>query len=71
MSDLVEDTKNRIIEMGGSISSPPSESRKFILIKKIFGLRIANFIKKRLWDIERLVRKEWDKFLAFIFRDGV
>lgn len=69
MSYLVEDTKNRIIELGGSIP-PPSESRKFTLIKKILGLRIANSIKKWMWDIERLVRKEWDKFLAVLFRDG-
>ena len=69
MSYLVKDTKIRIIELGGSIP-PPSESWKFILIKKILGLRIANLIKKWLWDIERLVRKEWDKFLAFLFRDG-
>jgi glycosyltransferase involved in cell wall biosynthesis len=70
MSYLVEDTKKRIIEMGGSIY-PPSESRKFIFIKKTLGLRIANFIKKWLWDIERLVQKEFEKILAFLFRDGV
>jgi glycosyltransferase involved in cell wall biosynthesis len=70
MSYLVEDTKNRIIKLGGSIP-PPSESRKYIFIKKILGLRIANSIKKWLWDIERLVRKECDRFLAFLFRDGI
>jgi len=69
-SYLVKDTKNRIIELGGSIP-PLSETRKFNFIKKILGLRIASLIKTWLWTMERLVRMEWDKLLAFLFRDGV
>jgi hypothetical protein len=68
-SYLVKDTKNRIIELGGSIP-PPSETRKFIFIKNL-GFRIASLIKAWLWNMERVVRREWDKFLAFLFRDGV
>ena len=68
-SYLVKDTKNRIIELGGSIP-PPSETMKFIFIKNL-GFRIASLIKAWLWNMERVVRRESDKFLAFLFRDGV
>jgi glycosyltransferase involved in cell wall biosynthesis len=69
-SYIVKDTKIRIIELGGSIPLP-SETRKFVFIKKILGLRIASLIKKWLWNMELLVRKEWDRFLAFLFSDGI
>jgi glycosyltransferase involved in cell wall biosynthesis len=69
-SYIVKDTKNRIIELGGSIP-PPSETKKFIFIRKILGYRIAQLIKRWLWNMERLVQMEWDKFMAFLFRDGV
>lgn len=69
-SYIVKDTKIRIIELGGSIP-PPSETRKFNFIKKILGFRIADFLKKWLWNMELIARREWDKFLAFLFRDGV
>jgi glycosyltransferase involved in cell wall biosynthesis len=69
-SYIAKDTKNRIIELGGFIP-PPSETRKFIFIRKILGYRIAQLIKRWLWNKQRLVQMEWDKFMAFIFRDGV
>jgi glycosyltransferase involved in cell wall biosynthesis len=69
-SYIANETKNRIIELAGSIP-PPSETRKFIFIRKILGYRIAQFIKRCLWNIERLVKMEWDRFMSFLFRDGV
>jgi len=69
-STVIETNQKRIIELGGSIT-PPSESRKFIIIRKFLGLKTAKKLKIRLWNIEIAIRKYWDKLLAILFRDGI
>jgi glycosyltransferase involved in cell wall biosynthesis len=69
-SDIIKTNQNRIIELGGSIALP-SETSKFIVARKIFGLKTARLLKIWLWNREIVIRKYWDKFLAILFNDGL
>jgi len=67
---IVETNRKRIIELGGSIISP-NRTRKFTIFKEIFGMKTATLIKEKLWYMEIVIRKYWDKLLAILFRDGI
>ena len=69
-SPVIESNRKRIIELGGSID-PPVMTRKFSIFKNIFGLKTARIFKNKLWHMEIIIRKYWDKILANIFRDGI
>jgi len=69
-SPIIESNRKRISELGGSIV-PPAMTRKFTIIKNIFGLKTARLIKNKLWHMEIIIRKYWDKILANLFRDGI
>ena len=69
-SPAIEANRNRIIELGGSIV-PPTKTKKFNIIKKIIGMKTALLLKRKLWNMEIVVRKSWDKLLANIYGDGI
>jgi len=69
-SPLIDTNRKRIIELGGSIV-PPVRTRKFTIIGKIIGFKTAGLIKGRLWHMEILIRKSWDKLLSILFNDGI
>ncbi|MGB5892927.1 MAG: hypothetical protein WBG58_02040 [Ignavibacteriaceae bacterium] len=69
-SPLIDTNRKRIIELGGSIV-PPVRTRKFTIIEKIIGFKTAGLIKGRLWHMEILIRKSWDKLLSILFNDGI
>ena len=69
-SPIIESNRKRIIELGGTID-PPAMTRKFTFIKNIFGLKTARIIKNKLWHLEIIIRKYWDKMFAKLYRDGI
>ena len=69
-SPAIEANRKRIIELGGSIV-PPTKTKKFTFVEKIFGMKTATSIKRRLWNMEIVVKKNWDKLLAKLCRDGI
>lgn len=60
---IILKNQNRIKELGGEISFP-TESKKFTILRYIFGKDLTRKLKNYLWNIEVLFRRMWDKFLA-------
>ncbi|MGD8306656.1 MAG: glycosyltransferase family A protein [Ignavibacteria bacterium] len=64
---IILKNQNRIMELGGEISFP-TESKKFTIIKYIFGKHATRKLKNYLWNVEVFVRSVWDRFLVYIFK---
>jgi len=62
---IILKNQKRIIELGGEITFS-IETKKFSVIKYIFGTNAARILKKRLWNLEITFRKMWDKLLAYL-----
>jgi len=60
--------EKRIADLGGSVT-PPRNTEKFEIVKKILGARTAKIIKEKLWYLNKIVQKYWEWFLSVIFRD--
>ncbi len=58
----INQIKDRITELGGKIPIR-EESRKFRIIRRVLGLRIARNLKSRLWNLEIIFRKYIDKII--------
>jgi hypothetical protein len=59
-SEIVKAIQKRINELGGTASNI-SKSRKFTITEKLFGINAATSLKSRLWNMEILLRRSWDK----------
>jgi len=68
-SNIIIKAQKKITELGGSVTSVTKTS-KFIIIQKIFGERIALFIKSKLWEIQILIEKYWEKFIGVFVGDN-
>ena len=68
-SSIIGKNQKRIIELGGSIT-PVSRTTKFTMVQKILGLQKATTLKTKFWNLEILIRRNWDKLLSVINRDA-
>jgi len=69
-STIVASNQKRIIELGGSLA-PVARTSKFILVQIIFGVRTTLLLKSKLWHIQILIQKYWDKLLGILFGDKI
>lgn len=68
--DSISVVEKRISELGGYVTLPPY-TKKFEVVKKILGLKTAKRLKGRIWYLEKLLKKYWEKFCSILFRDGI
>jgi hypothetical protein len=61
----LEKAKNLARDLGGDLL-PPKESLKFSLVRKVFGWKIAKYVKNFTWRAETLACKNWDRFLYLL-----
>jgi len=63
--DIVKANQKRILELGGEITFP-TETIKLSIFKFVLGTNATSMLKKRLWNLELIFRKNWDKLLAYL-----
>jgi glycosyltransferase involved in cell wall biosynthesis len=64
-SELIDKNKKIIMELGGG-GMQDSGSFKFHIMKELLGLKNAVGLKTKLWNMEILLRKNWDKLLYIV-----
>ena len=67
---IILSNRNRIISLGGQYNIP-IETKKFSIFKNILGINTARLLKRWLWNSEIILRKTWDKLLAFLTEEKV
>jgi len=69
-SEIISKNQKRIIELGGDIGSL-AETKKFAILKFVFGTKNTLMIKEWFWNLEITIRRKWDKLLAILFEGDI
>jgi glycosyltransferase involved in cell wall biosynthesis len=68
-SEIFLSNQKRIIALGGAVTEI-SRTGKFRLIERLFGLKNAVSLKTKLWNLELIVRRSWDKMFYTLYREN-
>jgi len=68
--EIREKCIKRIFELGGQIKQGEN-TKKYLLIQKLFGIKTAILIKTKLWYLKNIFQRTNDKLMGIIFNDIV